>query len=523
MNFFQLYRKDIFFIVGICLLYVLIIVVISPKVATLGTDGVSYALMAQSLTEGKGLTVFGEPHVFFSPLFSFFIVPFFFFIGDIYLAARVAMITLSLLSLPLFYYLMRLMAGKTQAVIGTIFLLFNAGWIMMTNNVLAQPLAGFLALALLVALIKFLRVKDAKLSKAFIHYFVIGFLLGAAYLTRPEYLFSVIPVVLFMWFINKRRLSFEENVRAIIVPIIVFSLLVVPYILFLHKYTGQWTFSGRLNEQFLVSAQLSREDTSLLHPTSLGTNPLSLFFKNISSFVKVYFKNIFGIERVLLRSFGIIGFVFFGFGLASFVFSRKFGLLFSVGVMMFSLLFLALGHTGERGYIGPFLFLFIIIISVGCHYAIIKLSDFFQFNKKKRALLLSAVVTISALYFFFSVIQSYLFLPKSFKPAEYQMTGEWFRFNVDDFDRELIVARNPEIAFYSKSRWYEISGAERLDDLVEKMKKNSANYLVLDQRGLGENFYRLMGNNNPSALHPHLDLLKEFRYYDKVVYLYRLN
>ena len=50
--------KDALILFGCALLNVLLTLLLYPKFAYIGTDGVSYALMAKSLAEGSGLTVF---------------------------------------------------------------------------------------------------------------------------------------------------------------------------------------------------------------------------------------------------------------------------------------------------------------------------------------------------------------------------------------------------------------------------------------------------------------------------------
>lgn len=514
-------RKDILIIIGCILSNVILVILIYPHFAVIGTDGVSYALMAKSIAQGHGLTVFGHPHLFYSPLTSFLIVPFYWFIGNIELASHVALIVISLLTLPLLYYAVRPVIGRSTALLAAFFLSINALW-FWTNSlgVAAQPLAGFLSVLLLFFLIKFAQLDDLTKRNLLVYGIIFGCISAAAYLTRPEYLFSIIPLIIFVWFIHKEKISLRQRWTMIITLLVTFLLAIVPYILFLHAHSGYWTFSGRLQSLFSGSMNLP-SDVGIINPGAIGGAQILLFLKNWQPLVKFYFKNLYSIEHILLRAFGIVGFSFFAFGLRKFILTKKYRELSAIAVPLSYPFILAIGHPGTDGYITPILYAFIIFIGVGCLQFSKELSDSLRLSHIKKNLLCSALIIVSACYFVFPNFQGYFFLPKDYTQVEYRMLGQWFRDNIPDPAHKIIVARKPEIPFYAGTNWQEITGRETLGDILYMMRKNGLIYLVIDQSLQNTAPYLLEAAQNkkiPGGL-----LLSQFEYAGHTAYLYQIG
>ena len=208
------------------------------------------------------------------------------------------------------------------------------------------------------------------------------------------------------------------------------------------------------------------------------------------SFLKNYLKEIYSIEWVTLRAFGIIGLSFFGLGLRHLLLQRNFGKLFALVVPASMLFAVALGYTGGGyGYITPYLALFLLVIAVGCTQFATDLAQEFAWRAKKANLFLLVVVFLCAGYFSFVIFQQYFFRPEETKkPVEFQMLGEWFRTHEPDHEHVTIAARKPEVAFYADANWHELSGGESTDPsgFVASLRKEGVAYIAIDTRILGE-------------------------------------
>src|SRR3989338_196144 len=361
--------KDALILFGCALLNVLLTLLLYPKFAYIGTDGVSYALMAKSLAEGSGLTVFHQPHTFYSPGFSFAIVPFYWLIGNIDLAAHVSIIVLGLLTLPFFYYGMRFFVERYVAAIATLFLAVNATVIWRNVRPIAQPLAAFLSVVLFFCLTKYITC-DKGGRKVFALAFLLGLVTGALYLARPEYIALIAPLTIFLFWNNRKTVALPRNLAIISLTIVGFALCVMPYVAYLHTHTGQWTFTGRLSQQIEIAKGLIEinQVSSAWDSPDIPDNSIWSFLQSIFApkFAKIYFSHLYDIEWFLMRIFGIIGFAFFGIGLRKVIAEKRFVILQILAVPTAMLFAFAMGFNGDFGYLDAYLFIFVSLIAIGC-------------------------------------------------------------------------------------------------------------------------------------------------------------
>ncbi|OGZ12528.1 MAG: hypothetical protein A2942_00245 [Candidatus Lloydbacteria bacterium RIFCSPLOWO2_01_FULL_50_20] len=517
--------KDALIITGCALLNLFLTLFLYPKFAYIGTDGVSYALMAKSLAEGSGLSVFHQPHTFYSPGLSFAIVPFYFVLGNIELAAITTVIALGLLTLPLLYYGMHFFVARHVAGIATLFLAVNATVVWKNMGPVAQPLAAFLLVLLFFFLTKYIEF-DKQRHKVFAFSFLLGLIAGALYLTRPEYIVLIFPLAVFLFLINRTTVTFKRNIAIIFVAILGFVLCATPYIVYLHAYTGQWTFAGRLQQGTLLVQGLSTTGEGAQSITS-GTpnNSMTPFLKSIFApkFLKVYLSNLYDIEGYLLRIFGILGFSFFGIGLWKMIRERRFAALGVLTVPTTMLFALAVGSDGDFGYIEPYVFIFVFFIGIGCYEFISTLADVSLFLARKRLFVATLIVAMSATYFAFPVFQNFFFRPAdTTKPIEYQLLGEYFKDTVEHPEQQLIASRKPEIAFYAEADWVEISERDSPEQILESMKAKHASYLALDTRSLGDVVQSFVDVQQKRPMKG-LEFVREFTYGGEYVNLYRLD
>ncbi len=129
------------------------------------------------------------------------IVPFYWIIGDIDIAAHAALIMFGACSRIIFYRALRLFADSTVAGITTIFLAVNSTFVIRTMGVTAQPMAGLLSVILFYLLVRF-SLTDKNTKHIFGYAALLGIVAGALYLTRPEYFFLIIPLLVFIFFLK---------------------------------------------------------------------------------------------------------------------------------------------------------------------------------------------------------------------------------------------------------------------------------------------------------------------------------
>lgn len=518
--------KDILILAGCVSVFLALVAMVYPKFAFIGTDGVFYALLGKSLAEGAGLAVFGKLSVYFSPFFSFSIVPFYWIAQDIDLAAHAAMIFFSAVSLMVFYFAARFFTKRHVAAIATFFLAVNHTFVWKNLRVVSQPMASFLSILLFYFLVKFGLI-DKKSPKVFLFSAMLGGVAGMLSLTRPEYFFIILPLLIFVFLINKKEVSFRRNLAITVISLATFCVFTVPYIFFLHGATGQWSFmaTSRLPDHVLESMDILRVNAGIAQTPVLWENQIILVLKRVFSvsFAKNYLENLLIMEKVLLATFGAIGFIFFGLGIRRMVLAKKYKIFGAVAVSIFPLFALALGHTGENGYLMPYLFLFILFIGIGCSSFVDEITETFSFSTRESIVIFSALAIVTASYFSFPLFQNLFFMPsQNAKPIEYQMIGKWFQDTVKDHEKQVILARKPEIVFYSGAIWEEMSETKSPDELVEMMHKNNFQYLALDTRSLKDFLPKFIGTDGRFVMKDRLELVKEVRYYDQHIYLYRL-
>lgn len=514
---------DLIVIMGGIIVVVLLTFLIYPKFASIGTDGSIYAITAQNIATGNGLTIFGHPQIYFSPLLSFSVVPFYWIMGNIDLAAHMAMIIFGLAIIPIFYICAKRLFGQSVAWISVLFLVLNGAWVWRnTLRLSTQSITGLLTVLLLFILITIISAHYDRSSKLYVLYGLAGLVSGITYLGRPEYFFLPIPLLLFIWLWNHKNVRLNTMLGYAGIFLAFFATMAVPYIFYLHSNIGQWTISGRLSEQFLVATHASLENAHVVNPPVFSENPIILIFKHASDFAKLYFENLLGIEHSLVSVFGAIGFILFGIGLWQCIREKKYKELLALAVPTVMICALALGHTGDNGYITAFVYPFIILMAMGAYTIFEGLGHLTELSLNARRTILVAIIAVSSLYFVFPIFQNYFFQPEGYKPAEYMELGEWFKSSIPQAHAQAVAARKPEIAFYTGTTWYEISSDQSLDYIIVGMRAVGTNYLAIDTRSMGVNAERLIKEISADA-NKRMTLVKEFKYYKNTVYLYFLK
>ena len=529
-------KNQILFLVLMSIFTLLFALVILPKFGVIGTDTSLYAIIGRNIVEGRGFTLFGEPHTYFSPLLPVFIGIFYFLIGNLEIAAYSATIFFALLSLPLFYYLVKQITCTKTAMLAVLFYTFS-GFIIWSFSTQPTPQipAAFFSILTFLALFKVSYLKDRVRYQNIIWFFIVGASIGLAYLTRVEYFFVIFPVIIYIVFIRRKKYCWRLTNLMVITAIMGFLIFVIPYLLFLHKHLDCWTISGRSNtvSLYIVDQDLEivDENSDITHfadvviPPEVENGMIATFVKNTGPLIKRFLDNLFVNQLEFLKVFGILGISFFALGLKEFIFAKRFRelWLFVISFTPFCLITLVV-QGGKTNYLVQFFYLFIIFISIGFWAFYDQFNSRFKINLIKKKVVFYVLILIFIVYsLFFPVIQHYLFSPKDFTSKEYKMIGHWIQNNIPNHEQETIFARKPEISFYAESEWQLIPKVKDVNTLVKIMKNYKINYIVVDDRAFRDTRPELNILLDIPNAPEELIFLKQVEHYGKRAILYKLK
>jgi len=202
-------------------------------------DGTVYLSAANDFLKGDFLKAFSNVFPPFYPFLTALLSP---LAGDVELAGRIVSLIFGTLTLLPVYYLGRRLFGEKITIFSIFLLIFHPYLAEFSGSVLSESVYTFLvALGVLVGW----KGLD---SKSWSLMFLLGILLGLAYLTRPEGLGFV--ALFLLWIFFSEGLRFWQGFRikwfmalSLVVGISIFA---IPYILFLHQVTGKWILSQKI-------------------------------------------------------------------------------------------------------------------------------------------------------------------------------------------------------------------------------------------------------------------------------------
>lgn len=481
--------KELLFVLFFVLFGLVVTLWLYPGFSSIGTDGVIYALVGQNIAEGNGISIYGEPHTIFGPLLPIFIALFYLMIGNIELAAHAATIFFGLVSIPLFYILIREMFSRDVALVSLPLFALSAQFIWPYITVpTPQVVAGFFAMLTMLALFKVSSAAKALSRKNLIWFFIVGLSIGLSYLARPEYFLLIFPVFIYIFWIYRKNFSYRSILKYLAIILIGFTVVALPYVVFLHDALGHWTISGKIGGvvSHLITGQYPETGDSFVQEVSLlqevGDNALSKAAESVPANLKEFFKSLRDAERSLVKTLGFIGIIFFAFGIRKLLMDKKFRILW-IMIISISLLPLVIYIVDNiPNYLSQYLFIFIALAGLGLSHFLHELKGWFRMSDTKYRTVSFLLIAITSLYFFFPIIQVYLFLPEDNQPKELKELGLWAKNNIPGIDEEAVLSRKPNVSFYSESKFVSFPDIADEEALAEYMRQNEIKYLVIDNR-----------------------------------------
>lgn len=521
------YSTILIFVVSLDLIA---LVQINLSFGFIGTDAVFYAEMARSIIEGHGLVVYGVPHTIYSPLLAFLIAPFYALGFPLDLAAHIPVIAFAAITIFGVYFIGREIYSDHAGLLAALFLGSN-GMYLWSAAVSPSPqyISGLFSLIALLCLLQILRMA---FWRAIILALTAGFLIGLAYLARPEYFFLIFPAVIcvavfvFRACGRKRALWIAASIFA------AFAISVSPYLLYLHQELGYWTISGRGNELVLITTSENyekvdqasgAEKSTVIAPPMLEKSAVVIALSDFSGLIKRFADNLVNTEHTFLRLFGTIGTFFAGFGLWSLIRKRQYWELSLLASFLSPVVLVAYAQGGSSNYLVQFFFLITPLIAVGVLEVTQEASEIFRWSKQKKLWIQIVIAIVASLYFLLPAIQNVLFLPNDYRDQEYKEIGLWMNKNVPNIEHETVVSRKPEPTFYARSLWSIIPNATSTQALREIMIERDQRYVIADDRTLSTSRPELADLLIPGVVERDFLLLYQTQYHGKRVYLYQVR
>ena len=211
----------------------------TPQDYVINGDGAYYTILGERFISGDFT---GGISAYWSPLYSVLTGFSSLLFTDRDFGGRfVSLVAGSLLIIPAFY-LTREFFGRPSAYVGSILLILHpyliksSGWVM-TESVYA--------LILTTCVLSGWHALSKGNSRGFL---ITGLLMGLAFLTKPEaigYLLLILFLTLAAKFVSEKA-SFARTGLNSLILLLGFSFFFLPYFVYLHQKTGEWTLSQKI-------------------------------------------------------------------------------------------------------------------------------------------------------------------------------------------------------------------------------------------------------------------------------------
>lgn len=473
------------------------------------TDSVAYSRLGKHFIE-YGRYVFGENYnmgVFFPPGYSIFTGVLDLFVNDLLLSARIISFTASCITIILSYLVGKEIYNKEAGLFAA--LVYALYPVILIISVDSNADALFFCFLLITIYMFFISLRKDNIS---IHA-LLGMSFGITFLVRPEGVFLLILPLLqiFGVFGGKKGFNFKYLFKVGLI-LIIFLVMILPYMIFLKNYTGKLTLSGKGNISILLSEvssdrgyheavvapdnlydraafTLTKDKTQLMGWNRNVNRSLSeLVLKDPFSFSKKYLRNVIlelkTLFKLLLPVLIPLCFVFMGRE----VFRNRLRLIFIAYPLLFFLIYpVFLIIEKQTLLIAFFIFYFacggyalssLRINEIAVRYGISG-NAFVRFLEKSIKAIIVAVLICSSL-----VYLKYSSFEHTSKPVEHERAGNYLKQEYFPAYKDLnVMGRKPFVSFYSNSRFTMLPYAGT-KDVVDFAKLYNVDFIAIDERAL---------------------------------------
>jgi 4-amino-4-deoxy-L-arabinose transferase-like glycosyltransferase len=490
-------------------------------------DGIRYLLPIHNLMSGKGYTFHSSPMLLMPPGYGLLSYIVYLFTRDIEVAGMLVPAISYIFLIPITYSIARSLFGKKCAFLAAFFITFSPTIITYSYVTLSDlPFTLFFTMSFGV----YVRILLTK-SK-FHEYVLLGILLGFSYLIRPEaFLIAVLGiVVLFIFSIVESRQS--KNLNLIISPIIatlVFLIIIFPYLQFIHKNTGVWTFSTKTSYNLFIGEKVVEgldyvDSLPSEHPEYFQPGYNLNIFDYVQSRGWKFFTRIktnarqefFYVLRMTFHALAPLGFLWLLFPFLS---NRRLlpnmklntwsiRVVLSFVIFLSPLLAILIFFITSR-FLLPYLVLFFILLAFLIERFLVKLLESVNRNYFVKGVAIICLISL------FSMSG---YMPFSFAPSLYatlrthhghlglRAAGFWLRNNVQINDALTIITprKGSVVLFYASGKREPIGRSEflfpdmTLEEVSNVVTSGQADYLILDNHFISTRPQLLPIWNNPN-------------------------
>ncbi|MEE4311955.1 MAG: glycosyltransferase family 39 protein [candidate division KSB1 bacterium] len=486
------------------------------RFGAIGFDEVNYLKLAAS---GNIYGLNHVLHTYWSPFYPLVTALFSYIIPDYETAGRmVSVLSATFVLLPLFFFTRQYYSKKIAfgTIILTALFSFSA---YFSAKAEADSLYSLISISSIVLGWSILK------SKSVMRSIWLGILFGFAYLTRPEgigllIVFVIILLAIVLFHIIK-RLQWKSYGSILILTFLMFVVTSLPYIIYLHQATGQWTISakGAANQQ--GSSFVMKKGAKAVHPfhvlsednktlkqdeiyhlgtfnksiKSEGSAPIKVSVKDIA---KKYSENIYNLfsealpklmplPLILLLSLGLFAIPWKKEQLHVNLYILAFIVFFWFGVV-------PVFHVTLRYFIPllPLIFIFLVSgIDVFSKWFEGSIGNYFSIGSRAGLIRIGGVSLAILMILVSSIIPEFgkrmrknTFSTDEWAPCiEQKKAGKWLKQNSDEIP--VVMAYNHAVSFYAGN--YNIKESveiplNEIDRVMEYMTHRDVKYLVLNDR-----------------------------------------
>ncbi|MFA6097227.1 MAG: glycosyltransferase family 39 protein [Candidatus Paceibacterota bacterium] len=484
---------------------------------TIDNDGIAYGLAGKNLVESGKYEVYGDPLLIYPPVYPIAIGIVDHFSGNLLFSGRFVSLLFGMLLVYAFYAFGKKLYGKEAGLFASFFAATNYSLVAYSSVTRSEMIYLFiLALILYVYILLIEKCEDAKAA-------VLGSLMAALYLTRPEGLLMwILPILLFYKLLKKTNIY--AALRSLAIIFLSFMIISAPYIYFLYENTGRVELTEKTNSNVIPAVifggsaiedlsgekwlkyEKSRdyydEDTNTIIDYKEYSNgdAVSYVLKKPDIILNNYVRGIKSEISILFIEHGI-SLILLPLLLSFLFLFKKTKERESVAVLLLVailyLMIIPVFHIESRYMLQVLVFL-ILISSLGYSFRTergIKVlgiefngGDFFRIFR-------TITLFLVMIQFAFSIVNIYKQDDGKFYPWEYRLAGEFIGKYDTKENGVLIMSRNSYIISYYANAGN--SGIRMpyadVPSIIRFARENKANYIVIDERFLSvrENYDEL--------------------------------
>ncbi|OGL42268.1 MAG: hypothetical protein A2043_08730 [Candidatus Schekmanbacteria bacterium GWA2_38_9] len=390
--------------------------------------------------------------------------------GDIFVSGKIISVIFSALSLFLIYKIFSSSFNPLTGILIILGTMANNFFIISSYTVGTDMFFLFLVFAAINSLC------TEKVSKTY-RLLLAGFFSGYAYFTRYNGIFLLLPVILYLFFLDEEKEGFREKTKKLSFYLASFFLTIAPWHIFLYLKTGNpffnrsyrnlaydFIYEGYINKdfywQYLADNFHSASDVFFYNPVSFSYKLLEHFFSHFNNQINSL------LFSQSLKYVTVLGIAYFLIGAIGGKLSKKeiFIFLFAASYYLIMLFI----HYEDR----YFIFLIPFFIYFAAH---LFLNVFNKHLSEKSFLFLRIIAFL--LLIIYSSKDAIAFNQKraSWLPTEILYFGDFLKFI--SHEDNLLICRSPNITFYGGVRYREIPLVSSVDELVKFALKKKASFI----------------------------------------------